>query len=127
MPIQNTLTKGVNIHNVEIQGGVWGSLKYATTMDQLKKILIQQEHLKYRYKGDSNIEIVVLGMIDNTLSISKCGNLSVQKNAVLNSFIETQRLILLEGKSVDLHTGKKSKCKKPCPVLKVHNSSMKDI
>ena len=63
-------------------------------MDQLNNILLQQEQLKYHYRGDTNIDIGVLGMIDDTLSISKCGNTSVQKNAVLNSFIETQRLTL---------------------------------
>ena len=47
-------------------------------------------------------------------------------NAVLNSFIETQRLTLSKDKSVALHIDKKkSKCKQPCPNLKVHKSNMK--
>ena len=54
MKVNGQLTKRVEINNVEIQGNVWGSLKCTTTMDQLNKILLQ-EHIKYRYKGDSNI------------------------------------------------------------------------
>ena len=122
--VNGQLTKRVNVKNVEIQGSVWGSMKCTNTMDQLNKIILKQDHLTYHYKGDENIKIGVLGMIDDTLSISKCGTPSIQKNAVLNSFIETQRLTLSQDKSVALHIGKKSKCKQPCPILKVHNSNM---
>ena len=73
------LTKRVNVKNVEIQGSVWGSMKCTNTMDQLNKILLKQDHLTYHYKGDENIKIGVLGMIDDTLSISKCGTPSIQK------------------------------------------------
>ena len=58
--------------------------------------------LTYHYKGDTNIQIGVLGMIDDTLAISKCGNNSVRKNAMLNSFVETQKLTLSGTKSVVL-------------------------
>ena len=71
------LTKRVIVKDVEIQGSVWGSLKCTTTMDQLNKTILQQEHLTYKYKGDENIKIGVLGMIDDTLSISKCGTASI--------------------------------------------------
>jgi hypothetical protein len=118
------LTKRVDVKDVEIQGSVWGSMKCTKTIDQLYKILLKQDHITYHYKGDENIKIGVLGMIDDTLSISKCGTPSIQKNAVLNSFIETQRLTLSHDKSVALHIGKKSKCKQPCPILKVHNNNM---
>ena len=64
-------------------------------------------------------------MIDDTLAIPKCGTEAVQKNAVLNSFIESQRLTMSKTKSVALHVGKKTKCLKPCPTLKVHDSDMK--
>ena len=125
--VNGQLTERVIVKDVEIQGSVWASLKCTATMDQLNKSLLQQEHLIYNYKGDKNIKIGVLGMIDDTLSISKCGNSSVQKNAILNSFIETQKLTLSEDKSVVLHVGKKSKCKQPCPTLKVHKKIMKDV
>jgi hypothetical protein len=43
-------------------------------MDQINKNLMQDSSLTYHYKGDPNIQIGVLGMIDDTLSISKCWN-----------------------------------------------------
>ena len=61
-------------------------------------------------------------MVDDNMAINKCGISSVQKNAVINSFMETKRLTLSEEKSVVLHIGKKSKCKTLCPKLKVHES-----
>ena len=67
-------------------------------MDTLNKIILKQDHLKYKYENNSNIEIGVLGMDDDTLSISRCGNSSVQKNSVINSFIEIQKLTLSEEK-----------------------------
>ena len=66
-------------------------------------------------------------MVDNNLSISKFGISSVQKNAVINSFIDTQRLTLSRDKSVLLHIGSSKKCKNPCPKLKVHNQVMKSV
>ena len=33
-------------------------------------------------------------MIDDTLAISKCGTAAIEKNAILNSFLETQRLTM---------------------------------
>ena len=112
---------------MEMQGSVWGSLKYTTSMDTLNKTILQQDHLTYKYRGDKNIEIGVMGMVDDNLSISKCGLSSVQKNAVINSFIETQRLTLSKDKSVVMHVGKVTKCMKSCPTLKVHSHDMKTV
>ena len=64
-------------------------------------------------------------MVDDNLAINKCGITSVQKNAVINSFMETKRLTLSEEKSVVLHIRKKSKYKTLCPKLKVHDNEMK--
>ena len=66
-------------------------------------------------------------MVDDILSISKCGLSSVLKNAVINSFIETQRLTLAKDKSVVIHVGKVSRCKKSCPTLNVHSHDMKTV
>jgi hypothetical protein len=95
-------------------------------MDQLNKIILPQKELTYYYKGDENIKIGVMGMVDDNLAISKCGIGSLQKNAVINSFIETQRLTLSEEKSVVLHIAKK-KCRTRCPQLKVHKQVMKTV
>ena len=79
----------------------------------------------YLYKNDPSIQIGVLGMVDDTLSISECGIKSVTKNSIINSFIENQRLTLSCEKSVVIHIGSKAKCKTTWPNLKVHEEIMK--
>ena len=96
-------------------------------MDTLNKTILKQKDITYKYRSDPSIEIGVLGMVDDNLSISKCGITSVKKNAIINSFIETQRLTLSRDKSVVLHIGNKVKCKAPCPTLKVHSHDMKIV
>ena len=63
--------------NVELQGSVWGSLKCTTAMDQLNKIILPQDELTYKYKGDPNTSIGVLGMVDDNLAIAQCGTGSI--------------------------------------------------
>ena len=125
--VDGRLSCRTSVNNVEMQGSVWGSLKCTTSMDKLNQSILKQDHLRYKYRSDPNIQIGVLGMVDDNLSISKCGISSVQKNAVINSFIDTQRLTLSRDKSVLLHIGSSKKCKNPCPKLKVHNQVMKSV
>jgi hypothetical protein len=121
--VNNQLTTRINVKDVVMQGSVWGSLKCTTNMDKLNKITMSDTQLQYKYKGDSNIPIGVLGMVDDTLGVSECGNDSIKKNAAINSFVETQRQELSQEKSVVVHIGRK-KCTLPCPTLKVHNDPM---
>ena len=41
--------------------------------------MLADDDLTYNYKGNKSIKLGVLGMIDNTLVISKCGTEAVQK------------------------------------------------
>ena len=125
--INNGITQRFPVKSVEMQGTVWGSLKCTSSMDILNRNILKQKDLTYKFRGDPDIEIGVLGMVDDNLAISKCGTSSVRKNAVINSFIETQRLTLSKEKSVVLHIGKENKCIMPCPTLKVHTSNMKVV
>ena len=125
--VNNQLTERIIVKDVEMQGSIWGSLKCTSSMDTLNKIVLPQDNLIYKYKGDNNIRIGVLGMVDDTLAISDCGTPSIQKNSVINSFIDTQRLTLSEQKSVVLHIGSKTKCKEVCPSLLVKNCVMRSV
>jgi hypothetical protein len=125
--VNNQLTERITVKDVEMQGSVWGGLKFTTSMDTLNKIMLTQDYLTYKYKGDSDINIAVLGMVDDTLAISQCGIASIQKNAVINSFIETQRLTFSKHKSVVLHVSNRSKCCQVCPTLRVQDSQMKSV
>ena len=57
-----------------MQGSVWESLKCTTTLDTMKETAMSDEALQYFYRGDPKIPIGVLGMIDDTLAVTKCGN-----------------------------------------------------
>ena len=125
--VNNEVSKRVTVKSVEMQGSVWGSLKCTSSMDTLNKTILEQKDITYKYRRDPTIEIGVLGMVNDNHCISKCGITLVQKNAIINSFIETQRLTLSREISVVLHISNKVKCKVPCPTLKVHTHDMKSV
>ena len=85
--INGKISTRISVHDVIMQGSVWGSLKCTTVMDQLNKTAISDKSLLYNYKGDTNIPVGILGMVDDTLAVAECGNNSIKKNAVVNSFI----------------------------------------
>ena len=66
-------------------------------------------------------------MVDDTLGVSECGVTAVEKNAVINSFVETHRLEMHEDKSCVIHVGSVTKCKQTCPTLKVHSQDMHEV
>ena len=93
-------------------------------MDRLNQIAISDESLQYNDKEDPTIPIGILGMVDDTLSVSECGIKTIKKNSVINSFMETHRILLSSEKSVVLYYGDEKKCATPCPTLKVHKEDM---
>ena len=100
-----------------MQGSVWGGLKCTSLMDKLNKTFSTKETTMYKYQGDPDIGIGVLGMIDDNLGISECGINSIVKNATMNSFVESQRLEKHIDKIKVLHVGNATKCEKLCPKL----------
>ena len=122
--VNNKLSMRINVKDVIMQGSVWSSLKCTTSMDMLNKTALADTSLQYKYKGDESIPIGVMGFVDDTLGVSECGNAAIRKNAVINSFMETQRLTLSKEKSVVVHIGKAAKCVLPCPKLNVHSDPM---
>ena len=122
--INNQITERIVVKDLEMQGSVWDSLKCTSSMDQ---ITIPQDHFIYKYKGDNNVRLGVLGMVDDTLAISHCGVPDIQKNSVINSFIEAQRLTLSKKKSVVIHISGRSKCQQVCPTLQVQNEDMRTV
>ena len=95
-------------------------------MDTMNKIMRPKDSLSYKYRGDPQIPIGVLGMVDDTLGVSECGKDAVEKNSVINSFVETHRLQMHEDKSVVLHVGNVKKCKVACPTLRTHKNKMQE-
>ena len=125
--LNNKVSKRIDVKNVVMQGSVWGGLKCTSQMVTINKFMKSNDNLTYKYRGDPNIAIGVLGMVDDTLGIAECGVKCVEKNAVLNSFMETHRLKMHKNKSVVIHVSNAKKCSQPCPKLKVHLDEMHEV
>ena len=66
-------------------------------------------------------------MVDDTISISKCGIQSVKKNDNINYFIENQKLTLSYEKSAVIHIGNDRKCREKFRQFKVHDPVIKQV
>ena len=67
--VNDLLTERKLVKDVEMQGSVWGSINCKTTVDKTNQCMLKHDELKYQYKADNNIDIGVLGMVDDTFSI----------------------------------------------------------
>ena len=125
--VNDKVSKRFPVQSVVMQGSVWGGLKCTSQLDTLNKIMKSKETLLYKYRGNPSISVGVLGMVVDTLGVSECGAPAVEKNAVINSFVETHRLRMHEDKSCVIHVGNVKKFKQTCPSLKVHTQNMHDV
>ena len=98
-----------------------GSLICTTVMDKLAKIFYKHESLLYQYKGE--VDIPVLGMVDDVLCVEKCSNTAVTTTSTINLFMELNKLKLAANKCAKLHIGKN---KINCPITKVHVEALKN-
>ena len=62
-------------------------------------------------------------MIDNILTVQKCGATSLTMNSEVNAFIEQKKLKLSKSKCVQIHIGRKCDT---CEKLYVHDDIMKE-
>ena len=121
---QTGMSKRKYIHNIIMQGSVWGSLMCTVSMDKLGQHVYKKDDLIYMYKGA--VEVPTLGMVDDIMSIQKCNNETVKINAVINSFVESKKLNLSKSKCYKIHIEKQKKKEHNCAKLKIHNNDMKD-
>ena len=61
-------------------------------MDKLAKIFYSDESLLYKYKNKVNVP--VLGMVDDVLSVANCSSSSVITTSTINSFMKMNKLKL---------------------------------
>ena len=98
-------TERVNIQDIVMQGGTFGSLMCSNSMDSIGKKCHNRGENLYLYK--QMVRILPLSMVDDILGIAKCG----QESLALNTFINAQ----IELKQLKFHTPdktKKTKCHK---------------
>ena len=113
------ITDRVNISNIIMQGGVFGSLQCTTSIDKLAKEVYSRPELLYRYKGIAAVPPLL--MVDDILTISECSPTALAMSSTVNTFIESKKLKLSHEKCIAIHVGKH---KGSCRDLKVHKETM---
>ena len=109
------------IRNVIMQGTVWAGMLCTSTMDKLGKLVYSNPTMAYKYRG--KVVVPPLEMVDDVLTISKCGPTSIAMNALVNSFMSSKKLKLNQTKCAKIHVGRK--CDN-CPSLFIQKEKMKD-
>ena len=66
------MTERETISDIVMQGTVWSSSKCTVTMAKLGEISFENP---YKYKG--KVDITIMGMIDDVISVEECSNKSV--------------------------------------------------
>ena len=115
-------TERFTIEDSLMQGTVWAGLMCTSTMDKLCKLILQNEHLLYKYRG--KVSVPPLQMVDDVITAAKCGSTASALNAVVNTFMELKKLKLGVDKYATVHIGSKDS-KTRCPVKKIHGEDMK--
>ena len=102
-----------------MQGTVWANMFCVVLLDRLGKLVYIDPKSLYYYKKE--VAIPPLEMVDDILSIQKCGKDSSRMNQVINTFMESEKLTLSESKCHNVHIGNK---KENCKDLAVHTHKM---
>ena len=97
------LSERIGIHNIIMQGSVWGSICCVVLMDKLGKYAYKNKELLYYYKGV--VGCPPLQMVDDVLGLQNCLAKSKQLNTVVNTFMELEKLTLSKTKCHKLHIG----------------------
>ena len=122
------LTDRVNVPSIVQQGGTWGSMLCANSIDTIGKKCRDRGQLTYLYKKTA--KILPLAFVDDLNGISKCGDDSRALNIFLTTQIELKKLKFhvpnKEGKTKchKMHIGKKHDM---CPTLKIHGTIMPEV
>ena len=80
------------IENVIMQGTVWAGMLCTGTMNKLGKIVYENPEAAYKYR--SKVVVPPLQMVDDVLTISKCGTTSLAMNHLVNVFMNSKKLKL---------------------------------
>ena len=78
-------TERVNIPEITAQGGTWGPLLCSNSIDTVGQ-WTEARGEYYRYKKIA--KVLPLAMVDDLLSVRKCGFESIEANISINTIIE---------------------------------------
>ena len=97
------LTERVPIERIVMQGEVTGPGQCSNMVDTFGKECLKESKLLYTYKDE--VGVPPLGMVDDVLSVSKCGVEAVEMNAFLNQKTRIKKLQFGPYKCHQLHVG----------------------
>ena len=115
-------TERFEANNIVAQGGSWGGIKCASSMDSISSEMANRGENIYFYKNC--VPIPTLGMIDDNLNISNCGMESLINNTVITEKVEMKNLKFNSSKCHKIHIGKVSS---ECPQLKANGEQMSSV
>ena len=110
------LTDRRNLQNIVTQGGTFGPIECANSIDKIGQKSFSEGKNLLLYK--KIVRIPPLGYIDDILTMAKCGTASLSLNTFVNTQIETKKLKFhtpdSNGKSKChfMHVGEKSRVSK---------------
>ena len=113
------LTDRADVDDVILQGSCFGPVECSVTVDRIGKVSEEKNVHQYKYKDLVNI--MALSMVDDILSLNKCGFQSFAANTFINGKIEMMKFTLGKKKCHQLHVGKSNPC---CPTLQVHGEDI---
>jgi hypothetical protein len=96
-------TSRESIFNVITQGDVFGPILCSNQVDTFGKECLEEGKYSYAYKGE--VEIPLLGMVDDLLCISECGHKTAMLNAYINHKTNSKKLQFGAEKCKKLHVG----------------------
>ena len=102
-----------------MQGTVFGSIICTAVIDKLAKIFYGNKDIIYKYKRE--VEVPILGMVDDVLAVNRCSNEAVMSNSTINKFMELNKLRLSGNTCHRLRLRKQTVS---CPDLHIHENKM---
>ena len=84
------LTERITFNEVVQQGGCWGGILCSNTIDKSGNKTIERDEEVFKYKD--TVSVPDSAFIDDILSITECGQKSLEKNIALTKAVELLRL-----------------------------------
>ena len=102
------LTGETTIKNKILQGCTLGPVKCSNSVDKIGKQCLEQKQNLYLYRSDSErpVEIPPLGMVDDIITVSRCGKDTVKMCSYLNTQTNIKKLQFGTNKCHKMHIGK---------------------
>ena len=105
-----------------LQGETFAPLLCSSHVDSIGKECIEEG--KYLYMFRNSVGVPPLTLIDDCISVAKCGIESIELNEYLNMKTNMKKLQYNEKKCYKMHTGPKSD---NCPELKINSWRVKNV